>query len=79
MRIPATDSIRELAEFWDTHDVTELEGELEEVASPFARRAEAVRVPLTADELREIRKIATSRGVEEAAVIHEWVREKLHQ
>ena len=29
--IPETDSIRELAEFWDTHDVTDFNGELEEV------------------------------------------------
>jgi len=30
MKIPTTDSIRELAEFWDTHDLTECEDELEE-------------------------------------------------
>jgi len=30
MKIPTTDSIRELAEFWDTHDLTEFEDDLEE-------------------------------------------------
>jgi hypothetical protein len=30
-RLPQTDSIQELANFWDTHDVTEFEDELEEV------------------------------------------------
>ena len=30
-RLPQTDSIQELANFWDTHDVTEFEAELEEV------------------------------------------------
>ena len=29
--IPQTDSIQELAHFWDTHDVTDFENELEEV------------------------------------------------
>ena len=39
MKIPEIDSMRELAEFWDTHDVTELADELVEVAEPvFARR-----------------------------------------
>lgn len=31
MPIPETDSIEALAEFWDTHDVTDLEDDLEEV------------------------------------------------
>ena len=30
-RLPQTDSVQELANFWDTHDVTEFEAELEEV------------------------------------------------
>ena len=29
--IPKTDSIQELAHFWDTHDLTDFEDELEEV------------------------------------------------
>ena len=30
-RIPETDSIQEMAHFWDTHDLTDFEDELEEV------------------------------------------------
>jgi len=30
MRIPNTDSIQELAEFWDTHSVTDIADELKE-------------------------------------------------
>jgi hypothetical protein len=30
-KIPRLDSIEELARFWDTHDLTEFKGELEEV------------------------------------------------
>lgn len=80
MKIPDTDSIRELAEFWDTHDLTELGDQLEEVREPvFARgAANAVTVPLNAEERKAIRKIAASRGVEEAVLIREWVQEKLH-
>ncbi|MYB95696.1 hypothetical protein F4054_00590 [Candidatus Poribacteria bacterium] len=32
--IPKTDSIQELADFWDTHDLTDFEDELEEVDEP---------------------------------------------
>ncbi len=30
-KIPGTDSIEELARFWDTHDATDFEDEVEEV------------------------------------------------
>jgi len=32
--IPQTDSIEELAQFWDTHELTDFEDELEEVTEP---------------------------------------------
>ena len=79
MKIPDTDSIRELAEFWDIHDVAAFEDQFEEVHEPvFVRPESAVTVPLTGDERTAIRKLAASRGVEEAELIHEWVQEKLH-
>lgn len=33
-KLPKTGSIQELAEFWDTHDLTDFEDELEEIAEP---------------------------------------------
>jgi hypothetical protein len=32
--LPKTTSIEELAQFWDTHDLTDFEDELEEVTEP---------------------------------------------
>lgn len=80
MKIPETDSIRELAEFWDTHDVTDFAGEFVEVAEPvFTRRpTTGVMVPLSANELKALRDIAAARGVDEAVLIRTWVQEKLH-
>lgn len=81
MKIPETDSIRELAEFWDTHDLTDLEDQMEEVSGPvFARpKANAVTVSLNPDEHKAIRRMAASRGLGEAELIREWVQEKLHR
>ena len=76
--IPKTDSIEELARFWDAHDVTEYADELQEVPSPF-KRSDVVRVPLTPAEHDAIKKLASNQGVDESALIHEWVKEKLHQ
>lgn len=40
-RLPATDSVRELASFWDTHDLTDFDNQLEVVAEPvFERKRE---------------------------------------
>jgi hypothetical protein len=80
MKLPETDSIRELAEFWDSHDVTEFADELVEVRERvFARRPPTgVTVPLTASELKAVGDLAASRGVDEAALIRSWVQEKLH-
>ena len=77
-QIPKTDSIQELATFWQGHDVTNFEDELEEVPGPMFQRAHIVGVPLTQDEHQAVSDAAASRGIDEAALIHEWVKERLH-
>ena len=76
-RIPRTDSIQALAAFWQNHEVTDFEDELEEVPEPVFDRAHVVGVPLTGDERQAIRHAAAARGVDEVELIHEWVRERL--
>jgi hypothetical protein len=39
-RLPKTDSIQELARFWDKYDLTDFEHELEEVTEPAFQRSE---------------------------------------
>lgn len=80
MQIPDTDSIRELAEFWDTHEATAFEDQLEAVTETVSTRPkEGVTIPLGGDERAAIRKIAAARGVDEAALLYERVQEKLHR
>lgn len=76
-RIPRTDSIQELAAFWQNHEITDFEDELQEVPGPVFERAHVVGVPLTGDERQAIRHAAAARGVDEADLIHEWIRERL--
>lgn len=77
-QLPKTDSIQELAEFWDTHDLTEFEGELEEVAEPVFDRETDITLHLEADEVEAVRAMARSKGVADAELIREWVLEKLN-
>jgi hypothetical protein len=80
-RIPETDSIEELAKFWDTHDLTDFEDQLEEVPEPSFQGEPGKRlsIHLNAKELESLRRLASARGLEEAVLIREWVLEKLHQ
>lgn len=76
-RLPQTDSIRELAKFWDTHDLTELEDELEEVREPIFEREAEITLRLEANEAQAIGEMAKSRGVRDSDLIRQWIHEKL--
>ena len=79
--IPETDSIDELAKFWDTHDLTDFEEQLEEVPEPVFQGEPGARVSirLNAKELESLKRLASERSLEEAVLIREWVLERLHQ
>ncbi|MCU0913322.1 MAG: BrnA antitoxin family protein [Planctomycetes bacterium] len=78
-QIPVINSIEELAKFWDTHDVTDFAGELEEVREPaFERGAEAVvHIRLDSAQAQALRRMARARGMEAAKLVEEWVNERL--
>ena len=80
-RIPNTDSIEELAKFWDTHDLTDFEDQLEELrGSVFKRRKEStVAIDLTAKEAHELKRLAESEGTQETTLVRRWVRQKLRE
>jgi predicted DNA binding CopG/RHH family protein len=79
LKLPETDSISELARFWDTHDLTDFEDQLEEVNEPvFRQEMETVEVPLRPQEVEAIKRMAESQGVEFSALVRGWVLEKLH-
>ncbi|HKO36050.1 MAG TPA: CopG family antitoxin [Pyrinomonadaceae bacterium] len=75
-RLPQTDSIQELANFWDTHDLTDFEDELEPVTKPvFA--STAIKLKLESVEAEAVRKLAEAKGIADAELIRGWVREKI--
>ena len=77
--LPMADSIEELAQFWDSHETTEFESQLEEVTEPvFERKREATMVlRLEPEEVQAVKEIARARGVEQSELLREWVVEKL--
>ena len=80
--LPKTDSIQKLAQFWDTHDLTDFDEELEEVGEPvFVRNggAASIDVPLKVQQLKAIEKIAHAKGVSPQELVQDWVVQKLKQ
>ena len=73
--IPKTDSIQELAHFWDTYDLTDFEDELEEVDEPIFESV--ISVQLEPEELEVIKTLAKAYGISPANLIREWVVERI--
>jgi len=80
-RPPTTDSIEELAKFWDTHDLADFEGNLEEVNEPVFVRSEgtSLRVELPPQDAEQLKQIALSEGTEETTLLRQWILDRLHE
>ncbi len=76
-KIPQIDSIEELARFWDTNDLTDFEDELEEVTEPVFERRTVVKIYLQPEEIEAVKEIAKIKGIDAAALIREWILEKI--
>ena len=76
-RLPKSDSIHELAAFWDTHDLADFEDQLEEVTDPVFDRENRVTIRLQSDEAEALRAMAQARGLAESDLVHQWVLERL--
>ena len=72
-KIPDSDSIEELARFWDTHDLTDYEEEMEVVTDLVIERKpeSCVKVVVLDPDLAEV--------FPDAASVNEALREFLHQ
>jgi predicted DNA binding CopG/RHH family protein len=76
-KLPKTDSIQKLAEFWDSHDLTDFEDELEEVTELVFARGSAIKVPLESREVEAVEQLARAKGVSREELIRTWVLQKI--
>jgi len=76
-KIPQTDSIREMAQFWDTHDLTDFEDQLEEVTEPVFEHDKVVEVYLPTKDAEMVESMARLQGLNPAELIRSWVMEKV--
>ncbi len=73
--LPKTDSISELAEFWDTHDVTDFDEALEEVQGPVFQLREQLTIELPLADAQALHRLAADDGVTDSILVSRWVHE----
>jgi CopG antitoxin of type II toxin-antitoxin system len=75
--LPPTDSLADLVEFFDTHDMGEYWDRMPEGDFDIDLRRRKHLVTLEADLARKVAKIARSRHVSSESLINSLLREKL--
>ncbi len=76
--LPRMDSVREMARFWDCHDLTDFEEHLEEITEPVFEPRNIIPLCLEPAEAQAVHRLARTQGVPDAELIRGWVREKIH-
>jgi len=76
-KIPETDSIHKLVEFWDKHDLTDFQTELEEVKDVVFERQTSLKIQLSVGEAQAIKRIADTEGLDCARMVRDWIIEKV--
>ncbi len=79
-RIPTFKNVEEEAEFWDTHDLTELEDELElvtDVKFVKTRPKKALTVRLDQDTFAAVSQEARKQGIGSSTLARLWILERV--
>ena len=76
--IPQSDSIQEIAHFWDSHDLTDFENQLEEVRGAVFEHETVTKIHLKRDEVEAVKKLATFRGMSCSDLMRKWILERIH-
>lgn len=74
-KIPEFETLEDMAEFWDCHDVTDFEDELEEAAHPVFKNMsrKLVSLRLNPEQHNKLKQIADKKKTDTALLINEWV------
>jgi predicted DNA binding CopG/RHH family protein len=70
-------SIAEMAEFWDTHDATDFEGQTQPVEFEFDLRSRRHYIAIDPDLLARLRDVAAARGLSAESLANLWLQERV--
>ena len=81
-KLPTFTTEQEEAEYWDTHDSTEVLEETEPVAMQFVDRRplkQQLTIQLEPDAIEQIKVVAQRKGIGYQTLIRIWVMEQLEK
>ena len=80
-KIPEFKTLEDMAEFWDCHDITDFEDELEEVNIPIFKNMsrKVVSLMLDADHHNKLKQIADKKKIGTTTLINEWVLQHIKE
>ena len=78
--IPQFKSLDDEAQFWDTHDTTDFEGEFQPVSIRFTGLVErGLTIRLQTDDFHNLKHLAQQKGIGVSSLVRMWVKERLAQ
>ncbi|MEW6096268.1 MAG: CopG family antitoxin [bacterium] len=80
-KIPKFQTIKEEAEFWDTHSLVDYLDDTEpvEIKVDLVKDKKKISIPLESDIKQQIEKIAVRKGISVSTLVALWLKEKLVQ
>lgn len=80
VKIPKFSSYQEEAEWWDSHDVTQIEGlEVVEEEIFIRPKKQVVSIRLERGVVEALKRIAKEKGVGHTTLVRMWILEKLKE
>jgi len=76
-KLPVFKNLQEIADFWDTHEFTEVAHEFTPVKNVTIKLDKKTYLPVAPAMYEKLENVAASRGLAIDALIKQWVEEKL--
>lgn len=77
--VPQASSYEESGEYWDDHDLGNIWEQTEEVAFDVDIQGGITYFPVESTITKELRKLASKRGVSAEILLNLWLQERLRQ
>ena len=70
-------SLEEMAEFWDSHDAADFDGQTREADVEFDLRSVRHYIAIDPDVLARLRDVAAARGLSAESLANLWLQERI--
>ena len=79
MKIPEFKTIKEMARFWDSHDITDFEDQLTEVKEPIFQKMKSriISFKLDSEQYEKLKKIAAQKKLNTVSLVNQWVTKQI--